>query len=85
MREDPETGVYGVELVQIVEGVLCTPALGGTPQDAPEQVVRALESFQRNGFVVLVGDRQIEDLDTVVDLRMGTEITFLKLVPLVGG
>jgi hypothetical protein len=57
----------------------------GLPQEPAEQVVRALESFERNGFVVLVGDRQIEDLDAVVDLRMGTEITFLKLVPLVGG
>jgi hypothetical protein len=57
----------------------------GTPQDPAEQVVRALESFNRNGFVVLVGERQIEHLDAIVDLRMGTEITFLKLVPLVGG
>lgn len=30
VREDPSTGVYGVELVHIIDGVLCTPALGGT-------------------------------------------------------
>ena len=53
--------------------------------DAEEQVARALEAFSRNGFIVLVGDRQVEELDTVLDLRLGTEITFLKLVPLVGG
>jgi hypothetical protein len=53
--------------------------------DAEEQAARALEAFSRNGFVVLVDDRQVEDLDAVVDLRMGTQITFLKLVPLVGG
>lgn len=53
--------------------------------DAEEQAVKALEAFSRNGFVVLVDDRQVEDLDAVVDLRMGTQITFLKLVPLVGG
>lgn len=53
--------------------------------DAEEQAEKALEAFSRNGFVVLVDDRQVEDLDAVVDLRMGTQITFLKLVPLVGG
>jgi hypothetical protein len=53
--------------------------------DAEEQAEKALEAFNRNGFVVLVDDRQVEDLDAVVDLRMGTQITFLKLVPLVGG
>jgi hypothetical protein len=53
--------------------------------DAEEQAEKALEAFSRNGFVVLVDDRQVEDLEAVVDLRMGTQITFLKLVPLVGG
>ncbi|MBB5874060.1 hypothetical protein F4553_007494 [Allocatelliglobosispora scoriae] len=53
--------------------------------DAEKQVARALEAFSRNGFVVLVDDRQVEELDAVLDLRLGTEITFLKLVPLVGG
>ncbi|HEY2793448.1 MAG TPA: hypothetical protein VGJ28_13880 [Micromonosporaceae bacterium] len=53
--------------------------------DPEKQFTRAVEAFGRNGFVVLVGDRQVEDLDAVIDLRMGVEITFLKLVPLVGG
>jgi hypothetical protein len=53
--------------------------------DAEEQFARAVEAFGRNGFVVLVNDRQVEDLDAVVDLRRGSEVTFLKLVPLVGG
>jgi hypothetical protein len=41
---------------------------------AEAQYLLALKAFGRNGFVVLVGDRQVEDLDA-----------FLKLVPLVGG
>lgn len=53
--------------------------------DPEEQFARAVEAFGRNGFVVLVADRQVEELDDVVDLRQGTEITFLKLVALVGG
>jgi hypothetical protein len=53
--------------------------------DPEQQANRALEAFARNGFVMLVDDRQVEDLDAVVDLRMDTKVTFLKLVPLVGG
>ncbi|MDQ7908083.1 hypothetical protein RB614_26500 [Phytohabitans sp. ZYX-F-186] len=49
------------------------------------QYERALEAFQRNGFVVLVGDRQVTELDHEVELSARTEVTFLKLVPLVGG
>ena len=45
----------------------------------------AVEAFSRNGFVVLVDDRQVESLDAVLDVSRRTEITFLKLVPLVGG
>ncbi|MBB2940396.1 hypothetical protein FB565_000100 [Actinoplanes lutulentus] len=48
----------------------------------PEQ---AITSFARNGFVVLVGDRQIEDLDEMIELRPGAEVTFLRLIPLAGG
>ena len=46
---------------------------------------RALEAFERNGFFVLVGDRQVTHLDERIRLELGTEVTFLKLVPLVGG
>jgi hypothetical protein len=45
----------------------------------------ALKAFRRNGFLVLVGDRQAEELDEEVELPLGTEVVFLKLVPLVGG
>jgi len=53
--------------------------------DAEEQFTRAVEAFSRNGFVVLVDNRQVEELNTTIELSLGTEITFLKLVPLVGG
>ncbi|WP_449476871.1 hypothetical protein [Streptomyces abikoensis] len=45
----------------------------------------ALAAFARNGFLVLVGDRQVTDLDEELDLATAAEVTFLKLVPLVGG
>ncbi|MEI7771428.1 MAG: hypothetical protein WCI67_15665 [Chloroflexales bacterium] len=53
--------------------------------DSAEQVERALEAFMRNGFLILIDDRQIEQLDDVVILGEQTVVTFLKLVPLVGG
>ncbi|WFE24836.1 hypothetical protein O7623_15455 [Solwaraspora sp. WMMD791] len=62
------------------------PAARRRPRVDPDtQVALAETAFRRNGFVVLVGDRQVEDLDDEVDLRRDTEVTFLKLVPLVGG
>jgi hypothetical protein len=53
--------------------------------DPDEQVKRALASFARNGFLVLVDDHQVEHLDDIIVLGPQTVVTFLKLVPLVGG
>ncbi|MDX3535508.1 hypothetical protein PV721_14265 [Streptomyces sp. MB09-01] len=53
--------------------------------DPERQTELALRAFERNGFLVLVGDRQITDLDAEIALPPGVEITFLKLVALVGG
>ncbi|MEC3996585.1 hypothetical protein VSR01_24990 [Actinacidiphila sp. DG2A-62] len=53
--------------------------------DPETQAALALKAFRANGFLLLVGDRQIEDAEEEVDLPLGTEVVFLKLVPLVGG
>ena len=53
--------------------------------DWEAQYERALRAFAANGFLVLVGDRQATDLDEEIELRHDTTVTFLKLVPLVGG
>lgn len=53
--------------------------------DPEAQVARALEAFERNGFFILVDDRQVESLDDIITLRVGTAISFHKLTPLVGG
>jgi hypothetical protein len=53
--------------------------------DPEAQTELALKAFAGNGFLVLVGDRQVTDLDEEIELLLGTEVTFLKLVPLVGG
>jgi len=53
--------------------------------DWEEQYARALKAFTTNGFFILVGDRQVEELDEVVGLRYDTQVSFIKLIPLVGG
>jgi hypothetical protein len=53
--------------------------------DADTQYEKAIEAFEGNGFIVLVDDYQIENLDGEIAFRPETSITFLKLVPLVGG
>jgi hypothetical protein len=53
--------------------------------DPEAQTAPALKAFGGNGFLVLVGDRQVTDVAEEIELPLGTEATFLKLVPLVGG
>ena len=53
--------------------------------DWEEQFARALEAFECNGFILLADDRQIESLDEEVLLRHDSAVTFLRLMPLVGG
>jgi hypothetical protein len=53
--------------------------------DAEQQVYRALEAFQNNGFFLLVNDRQAESLDEEIWLGAGATASFVKLTQLVGG
>ena len=53
--------------------------------DADEQIQRAIEAFELNRFFMLVGDRQVESLDELIGIARDTRVSFLKLVPLVGG
>ncbi len=53
--------------------------------DWQQQHERALEAFQRNGFFVLVGQKQAESLDQKFDVTVDTEVSFVRLVQLVGG
>ena len=55
------------------------------PVNPITQYEKAIEAFEGNGFIVLVDDYQIESLETEIVFRPETSITFLKLVPLVGG
>jgi hypothetical protein len=45
----------------------------------------ACDAFQRNGFFVLVDDKQVESLDELIAVRHDTTVSFVRLMPLVGG
>jgi len=49
------------------------------------QARAAIDAFKHNGFFVFVGDRQIEDLDEELALADTDVVSFVRLVPLVGG
>lgn len=53
--------------------------------DWQKQYEIALDAFNRNGFIVLIDDYQAESLDEEIHIKPETRISFLKLVPLVGG
>ncbi len=49
------------------------------------QFEQAVKAFQANGFIILVDDEQVTELEEEIVIQPGTAVTFLKLVPLVGG
>jgi hypothetical protein len=53
--------------------------------DPERQFQMAIRAFYRNGFIVLLDDRQVDELEDEIEVRPDTMVTFLKLVPLVGG
>ena len=53
--------------------------------DPEKQFELAIKAFYTNGFILLVDDRQVDELEEEIEVRPDTTVTFLKLVPLVGG
>lgn len=45
----------------------------------------AVDAFEHNRILVLVDERQAESLEETIELTRGTDVTFLRLTPLVGG
>jgi hypothetical protein len=53
--------------------------------DFEKQFYIALDAFQRNGYFVLVDNKQSDSLEQVVAITPITVVSFIKLTPLVGG
>lgn len=56
-----------------------------SPQDWEEHYRRAVDAFEKRGFLVIAGGRQVESLDEEIDLGVARQIEFYRLVPLIGG
>jgi hypothetical protein len=57
----------------------------GRQIDWKAQFEKACEAYEKNRVLVLVGDRQTASLEETIQIERGTEVTFLRLVMLVGG
>lgn len=53
--------------------------------DWQPQFEKALDAFGRNGFLVLIDDKQAESLDQEFVIGHGVEVSFVRLTLLVGG
>ena len=53
--------------------------------DWKKQFEKACDAFERNGFFILIGDKQAEELDEQITLTPTQPVSFVKLMPLVGG
>lgn len=53
--------------------------------DWREQFDRSIDAFSQGRVLILADERQLESLDESLDMESISEITFLRLVPLVGG
>ena len=79
-REEFHGLIQSEEPERILNGVRIRPL-----PNWEKQFAKAITAFKGNGFLVLIDDRQITDLDETIHLTAQSRITFLKLVPLVGG
>ncbi len=53
--------------------------------DVEQQVYIALDAFKKNGFFILIDDEQADELDQQFLVDESTDVSFVKLTPLVGG
>jgi len=82
-RPDSFNGlVRPTDAEQALNGYKLAP---GRTIDWQQQFSKASDAFTHNGFFILVDDRQPESLDEELVLTPQTRVSFVKLVPLVGG
>jgi hypothetical protein len=49
------------------------------------QFEKALEAFTRNGFFILIDNQQADSLEQEFEIGHTTQISFVRLTPLIGG
>jgi hypothetical protein len=53
--------------------------------DVEAEIAKAVAAFSRRRFIMLLDEREIDDLDQMVGVRPDSEVVFLHLMPLKGG
>ncbi len=53
--------------------------------DWEKQFERAIEGFEAHRILILVDEKQVQSLDDEIVITPETNVTFLRLLPLVGG
>lgn len=77
--------------MKLVEPTKQQAELNGEKERRPRQIdwkaqfEKACEAYEKGRIIVLVADKQTRSLDEMVELTRGVEVTFLRLVLLVGG
>lgn len=84
-RERPER-FYGLVQPGDIETMLNGPTSRQfKPIDPDRQVAVALDAFERQSFLVLFPGGQASSLDQEITLYPDDSVSFLRLVPLIGG
>jgi hypothetical protein len=83
-RRRPETfsGLVAVEDAAAAAG---GPRRRQGTLDWRVQFARAVEAFEAGRVLVLVAERQAQSLEDEIEVAPSTSVSFVKLVPLVGG
>lgn len=70
-----------------VPKIFTQPNPKAKPRDWQEEFDKAVKSFLNNGFVLIIDDEQIIDLDAPLHIKSDdtSKLTFLQLIPLQGG
>lgn len=94
-RVSAEVASYNAKLPEYFNGLIAPTSAEKTLNgykmrakqsiDAEEQTYIALDAFQKNGFFVLIDNRQVDSLEEMILLTNDTKVSFIKLTPLVGG
>lgn len=53
--------------------------------NAEEQCRVAIDAFSKNGYFILIDNIQAESLDQMIVINKNTDVSFVKLTPLIGG
>lgn len=78
---------HGENYTTIEEQLLNPPKVDKrfTPAESAIEVDKALLAFQSNRVFLLIDGKQASSLSEEIELTASSKVTFLKLVPLVGG